>query len=178
MKRDVLNLPNLLSLFRLLLAVPFVLVTVSSLPNARFWGIVILVVGIATDKLDGMIARRRHQETEWGRIIDPVADKIGVAAVAVALTVIGIIPMWFLVVIAVRDLLILCGGIYLKSRKKIVVPSNTAGKWTVTVVSLTLLGGLLALPPEVLNGMMILSMVMLIASFTLYVKLFVHIVRG
>ncbi len=94
---------NLLSILRALLVIPFVAVMVSELPSARIWGCVIILLAALTDKLDGMLARRFNEITEWGKILDPLADKIGVAAVALVLLWLGEIPLWFLLVLIIRD---------------------------------------------------------------------------
>lgn len=136
MKRDFLTVPNLLSLLRLVLAVPFAAVMMSSYPSSRVWGTVIIVLAALTDKLDGVLARKLHQESEWGRILDPVADKVGVATAAVVLLVLGDLPLWFAGMVLGRDLLILAGGLVLKTRRGVVIPSNVLGKWTVGAMAL------------------------------------------
>ena len=177
MKRDVLTVPNLLSIARLLLAVPFVAVTLSGVPGARLWGASLLLVGALTDKLDGVLARRLSQESEWGRILDPVADKVGIAAVGITLLALGDIPFWFVTFIVLRDVLILAGGLLLKRRRGVVLPSNTAGKWAVTVVSVTMLASLLGVPEGIGNGFIGASTAILAVSTWLYMQRFLEIVR-
>ena len=139
MKREILTIPNLLSILRMLLPIPFMLVMTSSMPDARIWGVVIIMLGVLTDKLDGDLARWLHCETEWGRILDPLADKVAVAAVALVLLWLGLVPAWFVVLLLARDLLILAGGLYIRKTHGLVLPSNWAGKWAVGVIGFTLL---------------------------------------
>ena len=136
--RRFLTLSNILSLTRLLLSVPFVLVMRDGSPEGRLWGALLMVAAALTDKLDGYFARRYHQISEWGRILDPLADKIAVAAVILVLSFLGDLPLWFPGVAVGRDLVILAGGLYLKRRTGVLVQSNEFGKWTVGVVALTL----------------------------------------
>jgi CDP-diacylglycerol--glycerol-3-phosphate 3-phosphatidyltransferase len=172
MRRDLLTLPNLLSFLRILLVVPFVAVLLSGVPGARLWAVLILAVAALTDRLDGALARRWHQESEWGRILDPLADKIGITAAVVTLWAIGNLPGWFILVLVLRDSLIFAGGIILKVRRGIVLPSITAGKWAVGVFSVTVLGALLQWGSPVMETLLSASVVMALLSFSLYVQRF------
>jgi CDP-diacylglycerol--glycerol-3-phosphate 3-phosphatidyltransferase len=105
----------------------------------RLWAGALLAVAILTDFLDGYVARRLHQVSELGKIIDPLADKIAVAVVAILLVSTGDVPLWYVLVVIVRDLLILVGGMIIRKEKKIIVQSNWPGKIAVTVIAVYLL---------------------------------------
>jgi CDP-diacylglycerol--glycerol-3-phosphate 3-phosphatidyltransferase len=137
------------------------------------------VLGALTDKLDGMVARARHEETEWGRVLDPLADKIGVAAIVLVLLALGDLPLWFVVAILARDLLILAGGLVVKARKGVVLPSNMVGKWSVGAIS-----AILALRVPGFTGagidiaftvLLIVTSAMLLWSLALYTRRFVEV---
>ncbi len=148
MKREFLTISNLLSIFRGLLSIPFALVMLVPAEPLRLWALAIVLAGMLTDKLDGDLARRRGEETEWGRILDPLADKVCIAVMSLVLLVLGDLPAWFFGVLIGRDLLILAGGAYIKSTRGVVLGSNTAGKWTATAIAVTVLVLLLGLIPE------------------------------
>ncbi len=169
---------NLLSILRALLVIPFVAVMVSGLPSARIWGCVIILLAALTDKLDGMLARRFNEITEWGKVLDPLADKIGAATVALVLLWLGEIPVWFVLALLIRDLLILGGGVFVRTRYRIVLASNFMGKWTIVVLSVTLFGGVLLLPPTWLDILVAASTVMLLLSLASYVARFIGILKG
>jgi CDP-diacylglycerol--glycerol-3-phosphate 3-phosphatidyltransferase len=133
-----MTISSALSLTRIALAVPAWYCIVHDFSNSRLFALTLIAVAVATDFLDGSLARRLHQVTELGKIIDPLADKIAVALVAFALLVRGELELWFLLVILSRDLLILMGGIYIQQKKKIIVQSNWPGKFAVSFVTLTL----------------------------------------
>ncbi len=97
----------------------------------------IIVIWIS-DLLDGYFARKRNEISELGKIIDPLADKITVISITLILLVQGLIPVWFFIIIILRDLLILTGGAYIKNKHKIVLPSNWAGKISVFIIGFTL----------------------------------------
>lgn len=171
------TVPNLLSLLRAGLAIPFTAVMLSSLETARLWGVAIMALAMLTDKLDGVLARKYHTSTEWGRILDPLADKIGVAAVGLVLLYLGDIPLWFVVALVGRDAMILAGGVLVKRRTGVVLPSNKAGKWAVGVVAATLLLALVGIHGPVLDGGLVVSTSMLALSLWLYVKRFLETMR-
>lgn len=177
MKREFWTIPNALSLLRLLLALPFTYVLLAGVPGARWWAVGIIVCGVITDKLDGDVARWLHCESEWGRILDPLADKVAVATMALVLLWLGLVPAWFVVLLLVRDLLILAGGLYVRKLTGEVLPSNTAGKWAVGVIGFTLLFALID------NSMLIvpigtwLSVVMVVISTAGYVQRFLTVIR-
>jgi len=177
MKRDLWTIPNALSVLRVLLVLVFLVEIFSDRTNARWWGFFWLALAAVTDKLDGDLARWLHAESEWGRILDPLADKIGVALVAVALLVKGWLPLWFVAVLLLRDLLILIGGLLIKRKTGEVVPSNMAGKWAVGVIAVTLLLTLIDDTIPFLPVCMGLSLVMVAVSTAGYVKRFNEIMH-
>jgi len=173
MKREFLTVSNLLSVSRALLVIPFAVVMLPPGPPERVTGAIFLALAALTDKLDGVFARKFHQETEWGRILDPLADKVGVAAVALILLRLGDIPLWFVAALLSRDLLIFAGGMYIKATRGMVLPSNQTGKWAVGVVSVVLFLGIVGAPPSVIAPFLWASAAVLLASFLLYAKRFV-----
>jgi cardiolipin synthase (CMP-forming) len=91
-----------------------------------------------TDLLDGYLARKLKQVSELGKIIDPVADKLAVGVIAIMMFIKGLIPLWFIVIVVLRDVLILVFGLILKRKKKIVLMSNYPGKVAVFTIGLAL----------------------------------------
>ncbi len=172
LSRRFFTLSNILSLFRLLLPIPFVIVMEDGTPDGRLWGGAIMIVAAITDKLDGYAARRFGQESDWGKILDPLADKVAVASVLFVLFVQGELPAWFLVLGLGRDLIILAGGVYLKRKTGILVPSNELGKWTVGIISLLLFILVIGCSGFVTDILMIVSSAMMVLSLGLYWKRF------
>jgi CDP-diacylglycerol--glycerol-3-phosphate 3-phosphatidyltransferase len=177
MRREFLTPSNILSLLRVVLVIPFVAVMLSGLPSARLWGGAVMILGGLTDRYDGILARMYGYETEWGRILDPLADKIGVGAVALVLLHLGDLPLWYVIGVLARDVLIFLGGLFLKIRRALVLPSNLTGKWAVGITSLALfllvLGGRSTLAWIALAA----SALLLLTSFGLYVLRFVRELR-
>jgi len=100
---------------------------------------IILIVIWLSDLLDGYFARKRKEISELGKIIDPVADKFAIFTISLILVLKSLIPLWFFLVVILRDILIISGGLYLRYKKNIVLQSNWAGKITVFIIGLTFL---------------------------------------
>lgn len=89
-----MNVPNALSIFRLLLIPVFCAVFFRDTPNSGLWAAGVFLLAFITDIADGYIARKYNQITKLGRVLDPLADKLMKAAAAVCLVVAGHAPLW------------------------------------------------------------------------------------
>ncbi|MFB3883761.1 MAG: CDP-alcohol phosphatidyltransferase family protein [Thermodesulfobacteriota bacterium] len=101
-----MNLPNLLTLFRVLLIPLFVIFIINKLFG---WALITFAVAGITDGIDGFVARITHQRTELGAYLDPIADKLLLISAYVTLAIIEILPSWLAVVVVTRDVIILLG---------------------------------------------------------------------
>jgi len=110
-----------------------------------FPSLLLASLAIASDFLDGYIARRRNEISELGKVLDPLADKISIALASMALYQEYGLPVWVVVVIIGRDVLIMIGSLLLMNRLKFVVASALPGKIAVTVMSALLLSYLFGL---------------------------------
>jgi CDP-diacylglycerol--glycerol-3-phosphate 3-phosphatidyltransferase len=123
--RDVTAAPNLVSLARIALT-PVVVALLAS--GHRAWAAGLLVLLFVTDGLDGYLARRQDRVTELGKVLDPAADKIAVAAVLIRLVVAGEFPLWALLLVLARDVAIAVGGVAVARRTGVVPPALMVGK--------------------------------------------------
>ena len=104
-------LPNAITVFRVLLIVPVVLALLSE----DFWiALLLFFVAGASDGLDGFLARRFDWSSEFGALIDPLADKMLLVCTYVALAIIGVYPLWFVVIVVARDIVVI-GGVVVYS---------------------------------------------------------------
>lgn len=120
-----LTAANLVTLSRLLL---LPLIVIFLLNERRVEAFIAIAVSLATDIVDGFIARRMHQVSSFGKVLDPICDKVSLAVVLVTLLVIGAIPWWVVLIITTRDLLILIGSYVVMKRRRVVFKSNIFGK--------------------------------------------------
>jgi len=165
--------PNVLSMLRLVLVLPLAWLIITSGP--LFWIMIIVVLAIATDYFDGRIARWSNTESEWGKVLDPMADKIGGGMVVAALTIQGSIPVWFLLALATRDIVILVGGGIIRMKTGEIVASMWSGKVAVTAVAITALAALLRADAPVLEFCLWASTILLAYSFLRYMVRFFSI---
>ena len=122
------NIPNVLSVIRILLVFVFVAVFFSGhIYTALF---VFLLAG-ATDVLDGWLARRNNWITHLGKILDPFADKLMQCTVLICLWIKKIIPIWFVIPFFAKELFTLIIGLVVIKRRSVVVVSKWYGKLTV-----------------------------------------------
>lgn len=128
-KNSGINIPNALTVLRLLLIGVFVHVFFNQQISYNMhlaFGIFILA-GI-TDLLDGYIARRFDLVTKWGKLMDPLADKLMLLTVLTCLTITGIIPGFVIIIVALKELLMILGAVFLYQNRRTVVQSNFYGK--------------------------------------------------
>ena len=101
-----MNLPDQLTVARIA-AVPLVVVLYAwDFPNHDYWATAVFVVAMATDQIDGWLARRRGTSSALGKLLDPVADKVLVLAALVMLVGAGVAPAWMIALIVVREVLV------------------------------------------------------------------------
>ncbi|MBI4466849.1 MAG: CDP-diacylglycerol--glycerol-3-phosphate 3-phosphatidyltransferase [Acidobacteria bacterium] len=99
-----MNLPNSLTLVRIFLVPPLVVVLLTRVRDFELWGVLILLGAAVTDWLDGYFARRRQQITPLGVLLDPIADKLLISAAFIALVELGLAPAWMVVIVVGREL--------------------------------------------------------------------------
>ncbi len=122
-----MNLANKLTISRIILAGIFVLFLFISGVGAKFFALTIFLIACITDYYDGLIARKKNIVTEFGKLMDPVADKILTLGAFLSFVEMKIIPAWMVMVIIVRELVITGIRILALSRKKI-LSAEIAGK--------------------------------------------------
>jgi len=172
--RGALNVPNLLTLLRILLVPLFVNLILYGYPGYAL--IVFLAAGV-TDALDGLIARLANQRTTLGQYLDPLADKLLLVTAFVVLSVRGVIPVWATIIVVSRDAILILGALIVHLlREQVDVMPTWIGK--VTTVSqlgyiLGVLGGMVM--PQTATLLHPLLFIMLLFAF---VSGFHYLFRG
>jgi CDP-diacylglycerol--glycerol-3-phosphate 3-phosphatidyltransferase len=136
--------------------------------------VLIILLAATTDILDGYFARKLDQISEVGKVIDPLADKVGVAIVVVMLTIYGDIPIWLSIGVIARDIIIFLAGLYIKHKTGIILPSLMSGKVAVSFLALYLVLAILQYQSIqwLVNVMVIVAVVTLVFSFFQYAQRF------
>ena len=124
--RRVLTVPNAISALRIALIPVFVALIVDE--HTTTAGLIMFGCVVATDWVDGTIARRTGQVSELGKVLDPVADRLAIAAGIIALAIRGVFPVWAAVAIIARDLAVLGVGVFLLTRRRVRIDVRWIGK--------------------------------------------------
>ncbi len=174
MNQRIWTISNVLSVLRVALVLPVALLAIEHNPSHRLYAAGLIFLAAMTDLIDGALARRLGQVTDLGKIIDPLADKLAIGIIVILLAKAGMVPMWFVILALGRDILIFCGGIYIKRKKQILLQSNTLGKWAATSLATYLLVTFLGdmIPDALEQAFLILSVVLLLMSFASYSRRF------
>ncbi len=128
---------NILSITRVILVIPIFYLLKLQTEMGSYLAVVIMFLAALTDAYDGRLARKLKQRTDLGRVLDPIADKITIAGIAIILAETRGLPVWFVVLIIVRDVGIVVLSSFLVLRTRVMVESNMLGKITVTILGLT-----------------------------------------
>ena len=138
--RAGLNLPNALTLSRILIVPVLVVVLLTKTSGWQFIGLGLFLVASLTDFLDGFLARRRKQVTALGKLLDPAADKILTSAAFVSLVGLGLAPAWMVVVVVAREFAV-SSLRSLAAAQDVVLAASFAGKvkTTTQIVAISLL---------------------------------------
>ena len=140
-----MNLPNKLTIFRVILILPFVLLLLGGyhewgwftaifggiLEKVDYIALAIFIIASLTDLLDGKIARKYNLVTNFGKFMDPLADKLLVCAAMICLVEMGRIPAWIVIIIISREFII-SGFRLIASDKGVVIAANYWGKFKTT----------------------------------------------
>ena len=102
------SLPNMLTIFRILAVIPLVYWLLN---GEYFYALMLAVIAGFTDLLDGLLARKFDWTSRFGRILDPLADKLMLVSLTLVLAYIGEFPMWLAVLVLLRDIVIVIGGV-------------------------------------------------------------------
>ena len=175
-----MSLPNKISIFRILLAPAIVACLVYYHPDRdwlRFLALGLFVVGIASDAVDGFLARVHRQQTELGTLLDPIADKSLILSALISCSVVhGLpawmrIPAWFNLLVISRDVLIVAGTIVLFAMKgDWNVKPSWVGKSTTVAQMLVIPTLLLGSPPAVTQPLLLTAALLTVLSAISYVR--------
>lgn len=123
-----MNLPNKLTIFRVILVIPFVALMLN---GYDLWAVAVFIIASLTDLLDGKIARKYNLITDFGKFMDPLADKLLVCAAMICLVEMGRLPAWMVIVIISREFII-SGFRLVASDNGVVIAASYWGKFKTT----------------------------------------------
>ncbi|WP_346928378.1 CDP-diacylglycerol--glycerol-3-phosphate 3-phosphatidyltransferase [Clostridium sp.] len=165
-----MNLANKLTVLRMILVPIFLICTMFDTTTANIIALSIFIVASVTDKLDGYIARSRNQITNFGKFMDPLADKLLVTCALILLVEKGIVAAWVVVVIIAREFIV-SGLRTLAASQGVVIAASNWGKLKTVIQMIAIIMGLLSLVynPEWLN---------ITTQVTIYLAAVITIISG
>ncbi len=159
----MMNTANKLTLLRIAMIPVFLLVLYLKVPGANYWALGIFIAASLTDTLDGYIARHYNQITDFGKFMDPLADKMLVVAALLWFVEIGQMPGWALLVVIVREFAV-SGLRMIAADKGRVIAAGWSGK--VKTASTMVCIVLMFLPIEPLFNQICLAVIVLTTIYS------------
>ncbi len=136
-----MNLPNRLTVSRIFAAFVLVGLLACPWPGCRTAALLVFVLASLTDALDGSIARRTGQSTDFGALMDPLADKILITGVFIAFVGLRLVPAWMVMVLVAREFAV-TGLRLLAASKGAILAAERGGKWKTLAQMITIIAAL------------------------------------
>jgi len=165
---------NLITLSRIAL-LPFIVIFLIN--GYRFTALVCMLFLLISDALDGYVARRLKQVSDIGKFLDPVCDKLALSVILITLYAIGSLPLWGLIIIISRDILIIIGSFVLIKSRSVLYKSNSAGKITGFLFGMIICAFTINLV-RIGTVLLYICIPALIVSFTIYLLRYIHAMKG
>ncbi len=167
-KDKILTIANMISISRILLCFPLVIFMEI---NDNFNTFIVILLMILTDLIDGYVARMADEITDFGKLIDPLADKICFLVVSIHLIFnYGTYMLLFFCLIMIRDMIIIIIGSYLMLNKNIALESNKSGKWFIFISSLMMISVIFGLSMYIICFFYFISVALMFISTLQYIK--------
>lgn len=174
---DILKLPNLISIGRLLWLIPTGYFLSLPGPHNRFYALACLAIAASSDFFDGYFARKLNLQTKLGLILDPLSDKVLATTLTALLIIYRAFPLWLAIAIISRDLLIVIGSITIKTRINEVPRSNLTGKYSFAVIAVLLISYIIEFDFGI-RLFTALAIMFIILSIALYGHRLLFVLRG
>jgi cardiolipin synthase len=144
--------------------------------------VLVFILAGATDILDGFIARKFCMTSNWGKIADPMADKLmQITALVVLSAIKGIIPLWLLIFVVIKESFMGLGGLHLYKQKKHVVSADWYGKVASVVffviMIMIMLKDTVSFIPDI-HILILIAFSAIFFAFFMYIKTFIRIKRN
>jgi cardiolipin synthase len=172
-----LGIPNMLSIFRLILIPVFFAAYFSALHQSGIISAVILIISGITDVLDGVIARKFNMTTELGRVLDPFADKLTQASICICLVIKKVAPFWLLILIILKEFVMIIAGANIIKKGKEMMSSKWFGKIATCVFYSVMITIIVFRPSsEITNVLIAVILVFMLFSLSMYTPIFFRII--
>ncbi len=180
-----LNTPNKLTIARMVISPVFLAVLMKeNLPHNFLWAMLIFLAASVTDAIDGKMARKNNQVTNFGKLLDPIADKVLTTAALLAFMKLGLCNIWIVMIVLTREFAIASIRMIAASNG-VVIPANIWGKLKtvsqmVFTVLIMFLGEIYSYAPDIVPGVTVPSWLTLsnISNALLWITAVLTVVSG
>lgn len=173
--KEYLSIPNLLGYFRLILVPIYLYVYLNAeTPQEYYTAVFLMFLSFLSDFIDGKIARRFNMITEFGKILDPVADKITQLVLALSFAFRYPVVRILLVIFVIKEFTMGVAGLYMMKHNYRMNGAHMHGKICTALLDFTMLGLLLfpEMPTNVVTVLAIVCIISMIVSFSLYLRMY------
>lgn len=167
------HIPNILTIIRFLL-IPIILIYIFT--GNYILALIVFTISALTDIADGFIARKFNLVSNFGKLMDPLADKLTQIATLTSLVIIHIIPIWILIIVISKEFIMICGASFLYG-KDVVVYSKWYGKLSTVLLYIAIVFSLLAKQFELTGiweyidlALFTLAIIMTLFALVMYIK--------
>jgi len=174
---DLIKVPNLITLGRLVFLVPTAYFLARPGHANQIYALICLSLAAVSDYFDGYFARRLNQQTRLGLLLDPLSDKIMAATMVILLIMYRNFPLWMAAIIVGRDILIGAGGLAVASRIRNIPRSNLTGKYAFASIAVLLVSYVIEFDFGV-RLFTFISLPLIALSAVLYARSLVRAVKG
>ena len=181
MKKEYFTIPNLMGYFRILLIPVFCILYYHSENAGCFYGaVIVLCLSFLSDFFDGKIARHFHQVTEWGKMLDPIADKLTQAALAIMCTVHFPATIWLFLLFAAKEIYMGLMGLLVIRKKNQVFGAKRFGKIGTAGLDFGILALILfpGMPLLVSNLLILVLMILMVVTWILYLRFHIELLTN
>ena len=165
LKKIMWLLPNFLTFFRFISG--FIIIFL-----IKPWDFIVFFLAAISDFFDGFLARQLKVESPFGAAFDPIADKVFYGVLCIFLNMSGRIPVIPILLVLIRDMMIVIGGIFLKKRSDFVIHPTMISKLNTTCIFLGIGGVFLSIPDVILNMIWMSIIILTLLSSIQYGKIF------
>lgn len=174
------NIPNILSSIRICLVPVFVALYFCQPGNVKIYAAVVYALASFTDFLDGYIARKYNLTSNLGKVLDPLGDKLMTLAVLTCITIDRVIPIWAVVVVLVKELIMIAGGAVIRKKQDgVIPPSNIFGKTSTVVFFIVCVTLMLfrSIPENIAAHMITAAIILMFFALISYIRTFIIIIK-
>lgn len=175
---QVLTIPNIMSMFRIALlpVIAWLYIGRNDIPSA----IMLLIISGISDIADGYIARKYNMVSDFGKVLDPIADKLTQGILLICLAIKYNIIFWLVGLFAIKELLMFLMGLIVFKKKASVNSAKWYGKLNTVIIYFTIVFLIIFpdIPLVVVNAIIFICMFALLTSFILYAKFYAKILKS